>query len=252
MKRKKIRKKSTKEVMGIVDHLGEVRKRLFTIIVVFFIFAIASFNYADDLVNILIENSKNLGYFLVYLAPGELFSQYIKVSLILGITLSSPVILFQVWAFIKPGLKKGEKASVFLSLFFGLACFLIGAAFAYLIAVPMMLNFFMTVDQNQIVSPTISIQNYIGFVLSTLLTFGIVFEMPVVTVLLTQLGLIKAEWLVKSRKVVIVMLFLIGALITPPEVVSQILVAVPMLLLFEISVILSKLIGRKKRIKEMT
>jgi sec-independent protein translocase protein TatC len=236
--------------MGIVDHLGEIRKRLFTIIIVFFIFTLISFNYADDLVNMLIENSQNLGYSLVYLAPGELFSQYIKVSLVIGIAFSSPIILFQVWAFIRPGLKKGEKVVVFLSLFSGLICFLIGAAFAYMIAVPLMLNFFMTVDQNQIVLPTISIQNYINFIMSTLITFGLVFEMPVITVLLSQLGLVKAEWLVKSRKVVIVLLFLIGAIITPPEVVSQVLVALPMLVLFEISVLLSKLIGRNKRKKE--
>jgi sec-independent protein translocase protein TatC len=86
--------------------------------------------------------------------------------------------------------------------------------------------------------------------MSTLITFGLVFEMPVITVLLSQLGLVKAEWLVKSRKVVIVLLFLIGAIITPPEVVSQVLVALPMLVLFEISVLLSKLIGRNKRKKE--
>jgi sec-independent protein translocase protein TatC len=170
--------------------------------------------------------------------------------LVIGIAFSSPIILFQVWAFIRPGLKKGEKVVVFLSLFSGLICFLIGAAFAYMIAVPLMLNFFMTVDQNQIVLPTISIQNYINFIMSTLITFGLVFEMPVITVLLSQLGLVKAEWLVKSRKVVIVLLFLIGAIITPPEVVSQVLVALPMLVLFEISVLLSKLIGRNKRKKE--
>ncbi|MBF7096777.1 twin-arginine translocase subunit TatC [Alkalibacter mobilis] len=248
--KKKFRKKSSKDHMGIVEHLGEVRKRLFKIIIVFFIFSMVSFNYVDKIVSILISNSKELGYSLVYLAPGELFSQYIKISLIIGICLSSPIILYQLWAFIKPGLKKGEKAVVFLSLLAGLLCFIIGASFAYILALPIMLNFFMTVDQNQLVTPTISIQSYINFIISTLLTFGIVFEMPVITVLLSQLGLIRSEWLVKSRKVVIVLLFLIGALITPPEIVSQILVALPMLLLFEISVLLSKLIGRRKQKRE--
>lgn len=246
----KNRSDSPENVMGILDHLSELRKRLFIIVGLFLVLAALSFNYVDLIVDVLIDNSKTLGYQLVYLTPGELFSQYIKISLIIGLTVASPVILFQVWAFILPGLEKGEKFVVFSSLFSGLICFIVGAAFAYIIAVPMMLNFFITVDKNQFVQATISIQNYINFVLSTLITFGIIFEMPVVTVLLSQLGILRPVWMTKSRKFVIVVLFVVGAVITPPDVVSQVLVAVPMLVLFEISVLLSKLIARRKEKKE--
>lgn len=129
----------------------------------------------------------------------------------------------------------------------GLICFILGALFAYFIVVPITLTFFMSVDSHEAVQATISIQNFISFVLTTLITFGIIFEMPVVTILLTQLGLLKTEWLTKSRKVVIVVIFIIAAIITPPDVVSQILVAIPMLFLFEISVVLSKIIRRRKK-----
>ena len=176
-----------------------------------------------------------------------MFAQYIRLAIVGGIVLSSPVILFQTWLFIKPALKKNEKTTVFLSLMAGLVCFIIGALFAYFIVVPITLTFFMSVDSHQSVQATISIQNYISFVLTTLITFGIVFEMPVVTILLSELGLLKTVWLTKSRKVVIVAIFVIAAIITPPDVVSQILVAIPMLLLFEVSILLSKIIGKRKK-----
>ncbi|MDF2524848.1 MAG: tatC [Clostridiales bacterium] len=247
---KRIRKKAPKDVMGLVDHLRELRNRLIIVITAFLIVTIASFNYADDIVMLLIQYAKEMGYVMVYLAPGELFKEYIRLSVISGIVLASPIILFQIWAFIRPGLKKGEGFVVFFSLFFGLICFLIGASFAYFIAVPLMLSFFVTVDQIQTITATISIHNYLSFVMSTLITFGIIFEMPIITILLSQLGLLKSEWLTKGRKVIIVAIFVIGAVITPPDIISQILVSVPMLFLFEISVILCKIINRRKSKRE--
>ncbi|HCX65746.1 MAG TPA: twin-arginine translocase subunit TatC [Eubacteriaceae bacterium] len=239
--------KAQKEAMGIVDHLGEVRKRLFIAIGSFILLSLATFSYVDDVIQFLIQNSKDLGYQLVYLTPSELFTQYIKISLIAGIALASPIILYQIWAFIKPGLEKGEKRVVFLSLFFGMICFVMGVVFAYIVVVPTMFHFLMNVDQNNIVAPTISIQSYINFILSTLIMFGIVFELPVITVLLSELGLIRAEWMVKSRKIVIVFLFIVGALITPPDIISQVLVAIPILILFEFSIVLSRIIGARKK-----
>lgn len=246
MKSIRKKKKNSKDVMGLVDHLKELRNRLIIVIVVFLAVTIFSFNYVDDIVILLIEYAKKMGYAMVYLSPGELFKEYIRLSIISGIALSSPVIIFQLWAFIRPGLKKGENAVVFLSLLAGFICFLGGAAFAYFIALPMMLNFFATVDHSQAITATISIQNYLSFVMSTLITFGIVFEMPVITALLSQLGLLIPEWLTKGRRVIIVVIFIIGAIITPPDVISQILVSVPMLFLFEISVILCKIINKRK------
>ncbi|MPW27024.1 twin-arginine translocase subunit TatC [Alkalibaculum sp. M08DMB] len=251
--KKKSKNKSPSDAMGVVEHLSEFRKRLITVVAVLAIVTVICFNFSSDVVSLLVETATELGYQLVYLAPAELFTQYIRLSLISGVVLSSPVILYQIWAFIRPGLKKSENVVVFLSLFAGLFCFIVGAAFAYYIAMPLMLNFFITVDKYQTIIATISIQNYLSFVMSTLITFGVVFEMPVIVVLLSQLGLLKPQWLTKSRRIVVVVLFIVGAVITPPDVISQILVSIPMLILFEISVILSKIINRKKikREKEM-
>lgn len=236
--------------MGIIDHLSELRKRIFVIVVVFLTVTVVGFNFCDDLVALLVQKAKIIGYEMVYIAPGELFTQYIRLAIVGGLVLSSPVILFQTWLFIKPALKKKEKTTVFLSLMAGLVCFILGALFAYFIVVPITLTFFMSVDSHQSVQATISIQNYLSFVLSTLITFGIIFEMPVITILLSELGLLKTEWLTGSRKVVIVVIFVMAAIITPPDVVSQILVAIPMLLLFEISVLLSKVIRKRKKNNE--
>ena len=250
---KKAVKKKDKELsgeMGIIEHLSELRKRIFVIVVVFLTVTVIGFNFCDDLVALLVKKANGIGYEMIYISPGELFTQYIRLAVVGGIVLSSPVILFETWLFVKPALMKNEKTIVFLALMAGLLCFVLGALFAYFIVVPITLTFFMSVDSHQSVQATISIQNYLSFVLTTLITFGTIFEMPVVTILLSELGLLKTEWLTKSRKVVVVVIFIIAAIITPPDVVSQILVAIPMLLLFEVSVMLSKIIRRKKKSRE--
>lgn len=245
MKKKKKPANNRKD-MGIVDHLKELRNRLIAIVSVFVLATAISFNFADEIVDILLENAKTFQFSLVYLAPGELFMEYVRLSLICGIIIASPVILHQVWGFIRPGLEKHENRLVFISLIGGLFFFFCGTAFAYLVAVPMILGFFTSIDQSQSISATISVQNYLAFILSTLLSFGIVFEMPVIISLLTGLGVLKTEWLTKSRRIVVVIIFIIGAIITPPDVVSQLLVSIPMMVLFEISIIMSRIINRGK------
>ncbi|WP_326909520.1 twin-arginine translocase subunit TatC [Sedimentibacter sp. MB31-C6] len=252
MSKRAVKKKDKKPSgeMGIIEHLSELRKRIFVIVIVFLTVAVVGFNFCDDLVALLVDKAKEIGYQMVYIAPGELFSQYIRLAIVGGLVLSSPVILFEVWLFVKPALMKKEKTTMFLSLLAGLICFLLGTLFAYFVVVPVTLTFFISVDQNHSIQPTITIQNFVSFVLTTLITFGAIFEMPVVTILLSELGLLKTEWLIKSRKAVIVVIFIIGAIITPPDIISQILVALPMILLFEISVLISRVIRKRKRDNE--
>jgi sec-independent protein translocase protein TatC len=130
-------------------------------------------------------------------------------------------------------------------MIFGLICFAAGVAFAYFLIMPFMLNFLISFSFEVNVTDSISIGNYLNFLLTVFLIFGVVFELPVVSVILTRLGVIKAEWLVKARKVMIVVIFFIAAVITPPDVVSQIMVAVPMICLYEISIWLSRLTRRR-------
>ena len=122
-----------------------------------------------------------------------------------------------------------------------------GVAFAYFISLPFMLRFLIQFTGQVDVAASISIQSYVSFLLTVFVIFGLVFELPVVTVLLTGLGIVKAEWLARGRKVMVVIIFVLAAIITPPDIVSQIMVAVPMLALYELSIVLSRLVGKSKK-----
>lgn len=149
------------------------------------------------------------------------------------------------------GLTRRERQSCFVILTFGMLLFLIGAAFAFEIVLPITLLFFAGMNAGQTISPMVSIESYISFVSTTLVTFGIVFELPVVVIMFTRIGLLNPAMQRKNRKYVILAVFVLAAFITPPDVTSQILVAFPMLFLFEISLLLSRILFRKRLKREM-
>lgn len=233
--------------MGLVEHLGELRGRLVKIAITLAIAFLICFNFSHVIVNTLVDVARVYGYKLIYLAPAELFMQYIKVALIASVICALPIILYQIWAFLKPGLSKRENRLLLCSLFFGLVCFVIGIFFAYKLIFPFMLSFFININLSSHITASISISNYISFVITSLTTFGVIFEMPVVIALLTKLGLLKPEWLVEGRKLVIIVIFIVCAVITPPDVVSQLMVAIPMILLFEISIRISQFLNKSKK-----
>ena len=134
----------------------------------------------------------------------------------------------------------------------GTAFFVLGVAFARYISLPFVLRFLIQFTGQVDVSASISIQQYIGFLMTIFVVFGLVFELPVVSVLLTGLGLIKTDWLRKGRKIMIVIIFVMAAIITPPDVVSQVMVAIPMIGLYELSIGLSSLVARRRKENEDT
>lgn len=231
--------------MGVVDHIREFRNRLFVIIVVFVIALLVCFNYAAPIVEILQKPAGEL-YDFVYLAPAEIMMQYVRLALIGGLVLASPVIMYELLAFASPGLKTSEKTFTMGVLLLGLMFFALGVLFAYGIMLPFMLKFFHNINLNTDIYAQISLENYLGFMLKMLGMMGLVFEIPVVTILLTQMGFLKPEWLKKGRRVIIVLVFIIAAIITPPDVVSQCMTAIPMLILFEISILFSGFIVKRK------
>ena len=232
--------------MNLTGHLRELRNRIIHVILIFFVAVIAIFNYSQEIVDYFIQIGVNYGYNFVYLSPSELFMQYIRVTIIAAIVLIVPVIFFEIWAFIKPGLRKNENTIVFLAMMMGLGFFVLGVLFAHKIIMPFMLQFYMKINVSDIIEASISVENYVGFIMSNFLIFGCVFEMPVVVTLLTQLGLINYRILQKARRIAIVLIFILAAIITPPDVVSQCLCAGPMILLFEVSVQFSKMISKRK------
>lgn len=238
------------DVMRVTEHLKELRNRIIVVVVAFLASVVIAFNYSEGIVQYLVDIGIRYGYQFVYLTPSELFMQYVRIAVITGVVIIVPVIFYEVWAFIRPGLKKNENTIVFIAMLMGLGFFVLGTLFALYIVVPFMLGFYFNINSIGDIGTSISVANYISFLMSNFLCFGVIFELPVVTTLLTQLGLIKYEWLSKFRKIVIVLIFVIAAIITPPDVVSQMLCAGPMVLLFEVSIQISRVIGLRKKRKE--
>lgn len=228
--------------LTLVGHLSELRKRIIIICILITLGTIISYRYIDTIIKYMVRPAGNLEF--IYLSPPELFVAYIKIAIVVGMIISSPITLIQVWLFIKPGLKINERKHLLLALYLGIAFFLAGAVFAYFTIIPITIEFFTQVSVQQIV-PLFSFNSYLSFITSLLFAFGLVFELPLLIILLTQLGLVTANTLRKYRKIVILIIFIIAAVLTPPDVVSQILLGLPMVFLYEISIWISAWLGRK-------
>ena len=228
--------------MTLIEHLAELRKRIFIILIVALVSSIIAYSFVDKLILELLKFAEKMD--MVYLSPQELFVASIKISIVSGILISSPLIFYQIWLFIKPALLKREKALILISLYSGAIFFLIGITFAYKVIIPLTIEFFLKFQINEI-KPMISFENYINFISSIIFSFGLVFEMPIISIILTRFNLITPEFLKNNRKIVILLIFILAAILTPPDVISQILLAIPMLLLYELSIILSSVFRKR-------
>lgn len=235
--------------MQMTGHLKELRSRLVVCLLALFIAIIVGIGLAPRLVEHLLDLGKVYGYQYVYLAPQELLMQYMSVALVFGLVVTMPLILYQVWAFAKPGLTKRENRVFLCALIFGSVCFCVGVYFAYRVMLPTMLLFLSTLENYAQVTAAISVQNYVSFLLTIFIIFGGVFELPVLSVVLDAIGILKVAWMKKIQRYVIVVCFVVGAFITPPDVVSQVMVAIPMMGLYELSIVLCSIVEKLRRKK---
>lgn len=232
--------------LTIVGHLDELRKRLIYSSIVLLVAVTIAYNFSETIVKHIVDIAGNINF--VFIAPAELLMSYIKIAVIGGFVLAGPFLLLQIWLFVSPGLTKSEKRTIAVSLFVGGIFFIAGVAFAYTTILPLMLQFFMGFRIEQI-EEMISFSNYLSFVINTLLSFGIIFELPIVMVILTKFHIIKVDFIKKNRKYAILVIFIAAAILTPPEVITQILLAGPMILLFEMGVVFSSLVEKKDKKK---
>ena len=232
--------------MTLSGHLRELRRRILVCVVLLLVVFGVCLGFAPRIVTLLTDMGARYAYVYVYIAPQELLLVYLNVALVAALALCFPVLAWEAYAFCSPGLKGKEKRYTLGALIAGTLCFLLGAAFAYFISLPFMLRFLIQFTAEVDVSASISIDQYVSFLLTVFIIFGLVFELPVVSVLLTALGVIQPSWLVKGRRVMIVVIFFLAAVITPPDVVSQIMLALPMMALYELSILLSRAVGRAK------
>ena len=246
------RKKKKAEVMAedgsmtLTGHLKELRNRLIICAVVFVVGVVVSLAYADRLIDLLTAMGRDY-YEFVSIAPQEKLMQYFRVSLLAAVVVTVPVALYQVYAFAKPGLKKSETFFLKLVILLGLALFCVGVLFAYKLMMPFMLRFLSTgIEGADYIQTTTSIESYVNLCLTMFVIFGCVFEMPLVTIILSKMGIIYPDLLKKARGVAIVCIFFIAAVVTPPDIVSQCMVALPMVLLYFISIFLSGVFYKPK------
>ena len=232
--------------MTLTGHLKELRNRLIICAVVFVVGVVVSLAYADRLIDLLTAMGRDY-YEFVSIAPQEKLMQYFRVSLLAAFVITVPVALYQIYAFAKPGLKKSETFFLKLVILLGLALFCVGVLFAYKLMMPFMLRFLSTgIEGADYIQTTTSIESYVNLCLTMFMIFGCVFEMPLVTIILSKMGIIYPDLLKKVRGVAIVCIFLIAAVVTPPDIVSQCMVALPMVLLYFVSIFLSGIFYKPK------
>lgn len=228
--------------MPFTAHLEELRQRLILIAIAIGIGFVVCYTFSDKI--ILVLQRPMQGEKLIFLAPTEAFFVNLKAAFFAGIFFTAPFTLFQVWLFVAPGLLETEKKFAVPFLIFSSIAFITGAVFGYFLVLPLGLQFLLAQGQG-IWEPSITLSNYISFASKLLIAFGLVFEIPLVVFLLSKLGLVTPAFLSKNRKYVLLGCFVIAAILTPPDAVTQVLLALPMYLLFELSVLISKMVYRQ-------
>lgn len=225
--------------LTIIQHLEELRKRIIYCILSIVAGAVIAYSFVEKL---LFYISRPLGK-LIFIQPIEAFVTYIKLSIFCGIFISFPIVLYQIWAFVGPGLKPNERRYVLLFAPLSLLLFLLGCAFSYFVIIPFGVKFLLGCG-NSWLQPMITVNSYVSFFCIMVLIFGVVFELPVVILFLSKLGIVNPEMLRRNRRYAILIIFIVAAVLTPPDVFTQIMMAVPLLVLYELSIFISYL-GKK-------
>lgn len=227
--------------MTLVDHLTELRRRILIIIGTLLVGILVGFYYSQSIVEYLMRTPGEL----VFLYPGEAFIVHLTVALVIGTIAGLPIILYQVIRFLVPGLKDSEIRVLFMALPLSLGMFVVGVVFAYQVIMPIAYNFFMGFG-TETLEPLISIGSYVSFVLGLIVPFGVVFQLPLIVLLLAGIGIVHPTTLVQYRKYVILIIVIFATVLTPPDVISQALMILPMLLLYEFSILLCRIVFRKR------
>ena len=233
--------------LPLTGHLQELRKRLILSFIAVWVGFVLCYALADSLFNILaiplLKVMPAVGT-LIFTSVAEAFFTYMKVAFIAGLILASPFVLYQVWAFVAPGLYRNEKRYVVPFVFLGSFFFALGIFFGFFVAIPIGFKFLLGYATD-FINPMPSMKEYLSFSIKFLLAFGLVFEFPVVLLLLSKIGVVDAKKLAGQRKYAILLIFIFAAVMTPPDLVSQVLMALPLMGLYELSIILSRFFGKK-------
>lgn len=231
--------------MTVYEHIGELQKRLMFVVVFFLLAVIVSFFLAEPLIRYLQHADEAKQLTMNAFRITDPLKIYMEMIMFIAIIMTSPLILFQVWSFISPGLYERERKVTLSYIPISLLLFLGGLSFSYFILFPYVVKFMMGLSNNLNIQQVIGINEYFHFLFQITIPFGFLFQLPVIMLFLTRLGIVTPMLLAQMRKVAYFVLLVIAAFITPPDIVSHMMVTVPLLLLYEISIWISK-IGYKK------
>ena len=240
------------------EHLAELRSRLIKSFIYLFIFFIISYFFAENIYAFLVEpyadavKNDSVNRRLIYTALHETFITYLKVAFFASIFVTSPIILTQIWKFVAPGLYKNEKKALLPYLIATPTLFLLGGMLVYYLVMPLAIKFFLTFEStadltNLPIQLEAKVNEYLSLIMRLIFAFGISFQLPVLLSLLARAGFIDSEYLKKRRKYVIVIIFAVAAILTPPDPITQIGLGIPLLILYELSILSVKIIEKKKK-----
>jgi sec-independent protein translocase protein TatC len=237
---------NTDKEMTFLEHLEELRWRLIYSIIGVGAGALICWIFINIIIDkVLLTPARQAGVLLQNLKPFGQLMLYFEVAMVGGLIISLPNIFYQLWKFISPALKKSERRHISAIVVFSSLCFLIGIVFAYFVMLPMSLKFAAQFGSTQIKN-IFAIDEYMSIIISIMLGSGVVFELPMISFFLTKIGILTPAFMRKYRRHAIVLIFIVAAFLTPsPDPVSQLILAAPLILLYEISIIISKL-ARKK------
>ena len=236
--------------LPFTSHLEELRKRLMIAAGAWIVAFIGCYSFAEQLFRMIADPVKAAlppGSSLVFINATEPFFTYLKIAAIAGVIVALPVILWQIWGFIAPGLYAHEKRLALPFVLAGCLCFGSGTFFGFVYVFPMVFAFLVKYGTGTgDISAMLSMGSYLSLTSQLLLAFGMVFELPVVIFFLARMGVIDHHWLRRNRKYAILVAFIVGAILTPPDVFSQTALAIPFIILYEVGIIIARLFGKKK------
>jgi sec-independent protein translocase protein TatC len=238
--------RSVGDKMPFMEHLGELRVRIMRALYFLLGGLAIAFPFSERITDFLARPVTKLGYKLVFTAPAEAFWVQMKVALICGLFISAPGILYQVWAFIAPGLHAHERKYAAPFIIIGSLMFIGGGAFSLFVVTPYAIAFLLSYARETL-QPMITLENHIGFLLKFTLAFGLVFELPLILTILARMGVVTPRALAKNRKYAILGAFITAAVLTPtPDAFNQSLMAGPLILLYEVGIVCARIFGKRR------
>jgi sec-independent protein translocase protein TatC len=240
---------TNKEKLPFTEHLEELRKRIIICLIAIGIGFVISYGFAQEIYALLakpLEKTLPSQSTLIFTNPTEAFLTYLKTAVISGFFLAIPIILYQVWKFVAPGLYNREKTYIVPFVISSSVLFIGGALFGYFFVFPLGFKFLMGFASDSIHALP-SMREYFNLATKLLIAFGIVFETPIFIFFLAKIGIVNYKMLCKYRKYALIISFILGAILTPPDIFTQVMMALPLIILYEVSVLITRIFAKKNR-----